>query len=364
MILEFIIFLVGFLLGSIIIWFVRQKEFDSFKQNQEELKKNFSDLSNEALLNNQKSFLELAENKFSSLLDNSEDQLDKKKELIDSSLKEMKERLKSLSENTVALKSQMEESRITVGDLSDTTLRLRQILSSNQARGQWGERMVEYILNFIGLTEGINFKQQTQQDSSRPDFTFFLPDEKVINMDVKFPLNHYENYVNAESESEKELEKKAFIKDVRNRIKEVSDRSYIDPKGGTVDYVLLFIPNESIYSFLNREDDTLIDFSLERKIILCSPITLYAILSLVRQAVSNFAMEQKAGEMQELVGVFRKQWEQFKTKINAMNKSIGALTNHYEELRGPRLRELEKPMDKINELQLGSNDKVLKTDEN
>ena len=364
MILEFIIFLVGFLLGSIIIWFVRQKEFDSFKQNQEELKKNFSDLSNEALLNNQKSFLELAENKFSSLLDNSEDQLDKKKELIDSSLKEMKERLKSLSENTVALKSQMEESRKTVGDLSDTTLRLRQILSSNQARGQWGERMVEDILNFIGLTEGINFKQQTQQDSSRPDFTFFLPDEKIINMDVKFPLNHYENYVNAESESEKELEKKAFIKDVRNRIKEVSDRSYIDPKGGTVDYVLLFIPNESIYSFLNQEDDRLIDFSLERKIILCSPITLYAILSLVRQAVSNFAMEQKAGEMQDLVGVFRKQWEQFKSKINAMNKSISALTNHYEELRGPRLRELEKPMDKINELQLGNNDKLIKADEN
>jgi DNA recombination protein RmuC len=257
----------------------------------------------------------------------------------------------------------MEESRKTVGDLSDTTSRLRQILSSNQARGQWGERMVEDILNFIGLTEGINFTQQTQNDSSRPDFTFFLPDEKVINMDVKFPLNRYENYVNAESDSEKELEKKAFLKDVRNRIKEVSDRSYIDPKGGTVDYVLLFIPNESIYSFLNQEDDSLIDYSLERKIILCSPITLYAILSLVRQAVSNFAMEQKAGEMQELVGVFRKQWEQFKSKINAMNKSIGALTNHYEELRGPRLRELEKPMDKISELQLGNNDGELKIDE-
>ena len=363
MIFEFIIFLVGFILGSIIIWFVRQKEFDSLKQNQEDLKKNFSDLSNEVLLNSQKSFLELAESKFSSLLDSSEDQLDKKKELIDSSLKDMKDRLKSLSENTVALKSQMEESRKTVGDLSHTTSRLRQILSSNQARGQWGERMVEDILNFIGLTEGINFKQQTQNDSSRPDFTFFLPDEKVINMDVKFPLNRYENYINADSDSEKELEKKAFLKDVRNRIKEVSDRSYIDPKGGTVDYVLLFIPNESIYSFLNQEDGTLIDFSLEKKIILCSPITLYAILSLIRQAVSNFAMERKAGEMQELVGVFRRQWSQFKLKIDSMNKSLGALTNHYEDLRGPRLRELEKPMEKISELQLGNSDGVLKSNE-
>ena len=105
--------------------------------------------------------------------------------------------------------------------------------------------------------------------------------------------------------------------------------------------------------------DSLIDFSLERKIILCSPITLYAILSLVRQAVSNFAMEQKAGQMQVLVGVFRKQWEQYKSKINAMSNSLSALTNHYEELRGPRLRGLEKPMDKISELQLGNNDRLL-----
>jgi DNA recombination protein RmuC len=178
-------------------------------------------------------------------------------------------------------------------------------------------------------------------------------------MDVKFPLSHYEKYIKVDSDAEKELEKKAFLKDVRNRIKEVSDRSYIDPEGGTVDYVLLFIPNESIYSFLNQEDDSLIDFSLERKIILCSPITLYAILSLVRQAVSNFAMEQKAGEMQVLVGVFRKQWEQYKSKINAMSNSLSALTNHYEELRGPRLRGLEKPMDKISELQLGNNDQLL-----
>ena len=363
MIIEFIIFFVGFILGSIIIWFVRQKEFDSFKQNQEDLKKNFSDLSNEVLLNSQKSFLELAESKFSSLLDSSEDQLDKKKQLIDSSLKDMKDRLKSLSENTVALKSQMEESRKTVGDLSDTTSRLRQILSSNQARGQWGERMVEDILNFIGLSEGINFTQQAQSGTDRPDFTFFLPDKKIINMDVKFPLNHYEKFISADNDIEKSAEKKAFLKDVRDRIKEVSRRSYIDTDNGTVDYMLLFIPNESIYSFLNQEDASLIDFSLEKKIILCSPITLYAVLSLIRQAVSNFAMEQQAGEMQTLVGVFRKQWGQFKLKIESMNKSLSALTNHYEDLKGPRLRELEKPMDKISELQLGVNKKLQDSDD-
>ena len=159
---EVILFILGFVLGGTLIWFLRQKELDSIKQNQEEVRQTFGDLSNEVLVESQKNFLELAEHKFTALLENSGQQLDKKKELIDTTLKDMKDGLKHLSENTVALKSQMEESRKSVGDLSDTTSKLRQILSSSQARGQWGERMVEDILNFIGLTEGINFTQQSQ----------------------------------------------------------------------------------------------------------------------------------------------------------------------------------------------------------
>ena len=358
-----LLFVIGFALGAAAVWVLRQKEVDSVKDSQDQLKLAFGDLSNEALVENQKKFLELAEDKFSVLLGKSDEQLGKKKELIDSTLKEMKTDLKSLSENTVALKSQMEESRKSVGELSDTTSQLRQILSSSQARGQWGERMVEDILNFIGLTEGINYKQQTQAGTDRPDFTFFLPDEKSLNMDVKFPLAHYEKFIAADNEHEKDAEKKAFLKDVRNRVKEVAKRSYIDPEGGTVDYVLLFIPNESIYAFLNQEDSTLIDFSLEHKIMLCSPITLYAILSLIRQAVSNFAMEKKAGEMQELVGVFRKQWDQFTGKIDSLGKSLTALSNHYDDLKGTRLRALEKPMDKIADLQLGQDDVTQELDE-
>ncbi len=356
-------FILGFLIGGGIIWILRQKEIGSIRENQDHLKSVFGDLSKQALDANLDTFLKLAESRFNELLKSSDDQLGKKKELIDSTLKEMKTNLKSLSDHTVALKSQMEESRKSVEGLSDTTSQLRQILSSSQARGQWGERMVEDILNFIGLTEGINYDKQTQSGSERPDFTFYLPDDKSINMDVKFPLAHYENYVAAESDSEKEAEKKAFLNDVRNRVKEVAKRSYVNPEGGTVDYVLLFIPNESIYAFLNQEDHDLIDFSLERKIMLCSPITLYAVLSLIRQAVSNFAMEQKAGEMQEQVGIFSKQWLKFVEKLESFGKTLGTLTTHYEDLKGPRRRALEKPMEKISELQLGQHEEPKELEE-
>tara|TARA_B100001250_G_scaffold306673_1_gene268552 strand:+ start:7066 stop:8154 length:1089 start_codon:yes stop_codon:yes gene_type:complete len=350
-----ILFFFGFFSGSAIIWHFRKKEVDLITKNQVKLEQVFDDLSDKALLKNQKNFLELAEHKFSSLIGKSDKQLFQKKELIDNVLREMKIDLKNLSDNTIALKSQIEESRKSLGDLSDTTFQLRQILSSSQSRGQWGERMVEDILNFIGLSEGLNYKKQIQFGSDRPDFTFYLPDKKILNMDVKFPLAHYEKYINSNLEIEKKEEKKAFLKDVRDRIKEVSKRSYINPDKGTVDYVLLFIPNESIYSFLNQEDSSLIDYSLKNKILLCSPINLYAILSLIRQSVASFAMEQRAGEMQELISVFKTQWIKFISKLNLMEKSINALNNHFDDLKGPRIRSLEKPMDKINSLELGSN---------
>ena len=355
---EIFIFIFGVGLGGGAVWFFNRKQMESLLDNQEQLKDAFGNLSKEALDANLDSFLKLAESKFSDLVGKSGEQLGKKKELIDSTLKEMKSDLKSLSDNTIALKSQMEESRKSVGELSDTTSQLRQILSSSQARGQWGERMVKDILDFIGLVEGINYTEQSQvaDGTERPDFTFFLPDDKTLNMDVKFPLAHYEKYVAADNDLEKQAEKKAFLKDVRNRVKEVAKRSYINPEGGTVDYVLLFIPNESIYAFLNQEDIDLIDFSLENKILLCSPITLYAVLSLIRQAVSNFAMEQKAGEMQIQVGVFAKQWVNFIEKLGALGKSLGTVSTHYEDLKGTRLRALEKPMDKIRDLQLGVTD--------
>jgi DNA recombination protein RmuC len=82
-----------------------------------------------------------------------------------------------------------------------------------------------------------------------------------------------------------------------------------------VDYVLLFIPNESIYSFINQEDHELIDFAMRKHIVLCSPLTLYAILSLIRQSVASFAVERKAGDLQKLVQDFSQQWEKTAKKL-------------------------------------------------
>ena len=74
-----------------------------------------------------------------------------------------------------------------------------------------------------------------------------------------------EKFLDTDNDSEQDKEKKAFLTDVRNHIKSIEKRTYIDPESGTVDYVLMFIPNESIYAFLNQEDRDIIDFSISAK---------------------------------------------------------------------------------------------------
>ncbi len=345
-------FILGLVVGVLGWQYIQKRTREKESELQKQMESVFGKLSKDAINENISTFLSLAEDQFKKLVKTSDMQLTEKKKLIDVSMQEMKSSLEKLSQETSALKGHMKESREGIHKLTDTTMKLREILSSSHARGQWGERMVEDILNFIGLVEGLNYEKQQQEGSGRPDYTFKLPRGRRINMDVKFPLAHYEKYLSETNPENKEREQKAFLQDVKAHIKAVSKRDYINPGEGTVNYVLVFIPNESIYAYLNKVDPTLIDYSLSKKIVLCSPLTLYAVLSLIRQSVDNFALETKAAEMQSLIMAFKEQWQKFNEKVDALGKSLNSVQNHYNELAGPRRNQLQKPMEKITELEL------------
>ena len=110
-------------------------------------------------------------------------------------------------------------------------------------------------------------------------------------MDVKFPLDNYLRFLEAGSDIEREKHRKQFLSDVRTRVKEVTSRDYINPEANTLDYVLVFIPNEQVYAFIHENDRDILDAALRSKVILCSPITLYAVLSVIRQGMANFNLE-------------------------------------------------------------------------
>ena len=313
-----------------------------------EMENTFKALASDVNKSNTEEFFKLANDKFQTLSKESDTNLESKKKLIDENLVEMSKRLKSIEEHSIKLNENLESTNIQTKDLTETTSKLREILSSSQKRGQWGERIVEDILNVIGLIEGVNYTKQGVVDSGeRPDFTFKLPKEKIINMDVKFPLAHYEKYIDSDDEQIRASEKNAFLKDVKKHVRDITKRSYIDPSSGTLDYVLMLVPNESIYSFINKEDSAVIDFALENKVLLCSPLTLYAILSLIHQATRNFAMEEKATEVMNLLNTFRLQWSNYVEAMGKMGKRIDDAKKEYTKLVTTRTNQLEKPLNKI-----------------
>jgi len=150
-----------------------------------------------------------------------------------------------------------------------------------------------------------------------------------------------------------EIHKKEFLRDVKNHIKAVAGREYVNPAEGTVDYVLLFIPNESIYGFINQEDTELIDYALQKKVLLCSPLTLYAMLSLIYQATRNFAMEEKATEVMNLLNSFRLQWGKYVEVMDKMGRSLDTAKKDYDTMVTTRKNQLEKPLTQIEEITTG-----------
>ena len=329
----------------------RDKEESNFETTKSEFEKIFKALASDVAKSNSEEYLKLATEKFNTLSQTQKNDLKNKKELIDNNLKDMSAELQKLHKSSLELNKTVEISNNETQKLRDTTSQIKEILSSSQKRGQWGERMVDDILQFLGLIENINYKRQLQVESGeRPDYTFFLPQSKKINMDVKFPLSNYKKYIESDDENIKEISKKDFLKDIKNHIKTITNRAYINPGEGTVDYVLMFIPNESIYSFINKEDQDIINHALSNKVLLCSPLTLYAILALMHQATRNFAMEQKAQEVLGLLDSFKKQWDEYIKVFDKMGRSIEAAQNDYQKLSTTRRKKLEKPLNEIEKI--------------
>ncbi|MDW3230002.1 MAG: DNA recombination protein RmuC, partial [Acidobacteriota bacterium] len=160
-------------------------------------------------------------------------------------------------------------------------------------------------------------------------------------------LDNYLHYLEASSDQERESYRQQFLRDVRARIKEVTTRDYINPKDNTLDYVLVFIPNEQVYAFINENDRTLLDNALEKKVILCSPITLYAILAIIRQAMENFNLQNTAGEILNLLDSFYRQWQAFVKSLDKVGRKIEEAQREFEYLNSTRKNQLEKPLRQI-----------------
>jgi DNA recombination protein RmuC len=248
-----------------------------------------------------------------------------------------------------SLKTIIEEHKILTKDLKESTDGLKNILSNNQMRGRYGEEVAEELLKSVGFVKGENYIVNTAQDtnSNRPDFTIFLPDKTKINVDVKFPLSALLKFEEAKDKQEKDKYLNEFKKDVREKIKQASSRDYINPEEKTVDFVILFIPNEMIFSFIYDKLHDTWQEAMAKKVILAGPFSFTAIIRMIFQSYKNFVYQKNLYEIIKLIKLFEQEYEKYSKEFNVLGDRILSVSKKYDEVSTTRTRKLNQVIDKI-----------------
>jgi DNA recombination protein RmuC len=299
------------------------------------------------------------------------EQLDFKKQLIDENNKGTKESVREVIDRVRmeldrtkrqleesekerigqfnTLKTILEEHRLLTGELKESTDNLKNVLSNNQMRGRYGEEIAENLLKTIGFVKGENYiaNEAQQTASSRPDFTILLPDKTKINIDVKFPYKSLLKYNESEDKESKDKYLKDFAQDVKQKIKEVSTRDYINPQENTVDFVILFVPNEMIFSFIYDKLSDVWSDAMSKKVVLAGPFSFTAILRMIFQSYRNFKYQENIYDIIKLVKTFEIEFEKYNAEVDTLGTRVRQVSEQYEKVSTTRTRKLVGVVEKI-----------------
>ena len=292
----------------------------------------------------------------SELIENEESQIYKLLNKSDQTVKEFLEKTGEIKSSITGVDQQ--------------TRNLISVLNNNQSRGQWAEFQVEDLLEIMEYKESIHYETQKRMASGTiPDFTFFLPDNKTINMDSKFPLTNYMEIakLNRDLENEKldEIARREITESIKNKNKEFLDKAiktkidetssregYISAEEGTVDFVLMYIPLENLYHFLLTSEIganrlPVIQYAFSKKVILVSPQTLIAYLETIRHSMKLFSLQTDTKNILVTHEKVKIEIRKFIESFDDVTKRLDQTVKSFDTLKTTRVNKLEKSFEEL-----------------
>ena len=295
----------------------------------------------------------------SELIDNEESQIHKLLNKSDQTVREFLEKTGEIKSSITGVDQQ--------------TRNLISVLNNNQSRGQWAEFQVEDLLGVMEYKDGIHYEtQKIMSSGNKPDFTFYLPDNKTINMDSKFPLTIYMEIskLNKDLEDDsldeisrreitdliKSKNKEFLDRAIKNKIDETSTREgYISPEEDTVDFVLMYIPLENLYHFLltstiGAKNTPVIQYAFAQKVILVSPQTLMAYLETIRHSMKLFSLQTDTKNILSTHEKVKNEIRKFLDSFDETTKKLDQTVKAFDSLKTTRVNKLEKSFEELDEV--------------
>jgi DNA recombination protein RmuC len=243
-----------------------------------------------------------------------------------------------------ALEQQLKESRQFGEELRATTQSLASALSSNSVRGTWGEAQLRRLVEVAGLTAHVDFDtQQTMTTDTgviRPDMIINLPGGKTIVIDAKVPFNSYLEAsqipltATGEQAARRETLLKAHVKAVRAHVDALSGKNYWTGFDFSPEFVLAFIPSESLLASALEADPTLLDYAFSKRVALASPVNLWAVLKTVAYTWQQQVVTDEAKKLFDLGNELYARLITMTTHTESLRKAIENTVKHYNGFVG------------------------------
>ena len=234
-----------------------------------------------------------------------------------------------------------------ISELATQVTSLQAVLTNKQERGAFGQGRMEIIIR-DGLPKGCYEFQYTLSNKTRPDCAVFLPGQRPLIIDAKFPLEAVTAYKDAKSDDERRTAAARVRADIGKHVADIAEK-YLIP-GETLEIALMFVPSESLYGDLQESFDDLVQKAFRAKVVIVSPTLLMVVVHLIQQMQKEERMREAAGQIQAEVGKLiddvarmHERVLKLQTHFNQANEDVRQIVISAEkvEKHGARIAEVE-----------------------
>ncbi len=328
-------------------------EKQAITEAREALSHQFTSLSQEVLSKNAEQFLTLAQEKLKHAQGDARHDLEKRQTAINELIKPIKTHLEKLEAAVEQAKGTDQSLMEQVQHLQKTAMRIDGALRNPRHQGAWGEKVLEGLLEHSGLMKGVHFRSQQELhidgQKLRPDYVISLGDGLNIIVDAKAPIHDFSEKI---SETDSEVEYKAhtakLAQQIRSHVQELRKRSYWEGIDN-VDFTVMFLPSEHVFSAALQADPHLIDYAAESKIIVVSPTLMLSLLKVVSFSWRQAELAENAKAISESGAELHKRLGKFSEYLGKMGRGLSQAIGAYDDAVGsfearvlPQARQLEE----------------------
>lgn len=326
-----------------------QEQLQTFNQAQQRLTDAFKALAADALHHNNTSFLELAKSALERLQVDARGDLDKRQTAISELVKPVHDSLAKVDHHIKELETAREGAyaalREQVHMMSQSHVQLRsetsnlvKALRAPHVRGRWGEMQLRQAVELAGMVEYCDFEEQKQfgagDGSQRPDLIVRLPAGRSVIVDAKVPLTAFLEGIEAQSDDDRVEKLKEHARHIREHVQQLSKKSYWEQLPSSPDFVVMFLPGESLFSSALQHDPSLIDFGAKQRVILATPTTL---ITLLKAVACGWREDRLAKNAQEICTLGRELYKRLSTlagHFSRVGESLAKAVTHYNQAVG------------------------------